>query len=1515
MKGFLQRILNKKLLLLIIAILTFGSGTLIANAWGTCGGSSCGCTSSNSDAATNGTCAAPTTCWYVSAGYGGCRGHSWYQTASYYQYTSGSATCTTGATVVDVYGTYYACTKCSAQDYKETYSYRTVGALGHNYGAWESINSTTHKHTCSRCSHYETENHNLPVNYVNSGQGYKYKSCSKCPYSDVIYYTLNLTLNANGGTINGQTTTSQSPKYNANATLPTPTRAGYTFKGWGYDANTYGVSFSAGYVTPVSINENLKNGDSSATLYAQWEKTVKYSINYMTSSGTTTNQYFYVVFRNHATSASVTSFTNGNYYYTDSLTSVVFSGNTSISSFNDGSTVTKNGYSDWKERGLAKSNSTSYASTLTSTMSVSINDVSASSGTINYYASYQRKPTITYVDYATNVKKSRTLTGSVTIGGTAYDTAGMKYNGIVDRKPVFTFPTQNTMVYGEALSSGVKKNETWTSTGWSTDKTAKAKTYTSSTNLSMGTSYVSSSGTSKMASYGTYTYYGNYQKTVKLTYNPNGGIVNTSAVSYVRYANINSSTPTTTTKTYNAPNAYYKDSSSGLTIYTQESWTYVAPSSSNNYWINNEDYKSVMAFNNTNTGYYSDNKTIWQYAPLVTETVYATWTNESNDVTVLKDAVWDNPKSDNIKVDFEGLENIDVDGIAKVTLTVTLNPSSTQYVANNLYIEDYFNTDMWDFVSSGTSKLVADTSSTNAGTIKWTIGNVTVNQKTTITATYYLRLKEEYWTIDADGNKVTDNINYYINPMNAKGTYAKSVQRYLDSLEGTINSDGTYDVSKVSLDRDDMYYKESKNAHKSYVYVSYHYDTNDIDGTQRYVAYPVDYVQMRDVDWKPEVSTDISISSDKNNIYKITGKDNAYFVQYDTHSTNNSANSVFKLNMKSMLDRSSLFYQITNNVLCIDNILNTKGAIDNFIAVDSSNANLVFDASQIPSTKQKSYTYTTDGSILKVKSALSIRKSVENKLFDSRTAYYLNGAVSTQDIVYATNQDGLTFDIVPNVLITDADDNKTYNFTDASKKITLTIDASNPVIKADSRIRTESESGQHWTASDGYVDINLVDNRTNPEACKQALSFTFEDAVSGVNNPSSKGDWINFINDNVQITLKNVDTNKILFDATPEYEEVQSDYSKISDIIKVTYNSANSVGINNGGSIKLTLDPNNEDLLGHLQLTIKVIDNVGNWEEKTYDIYSFCLTGNVNVVDTLPSADERNEAEIWNGEQGKISISANGWVDRVSVDFEYSLVEASKKELTKRNNITGDEYKINGDYPLDDSNLTGDGTTLYYYLPTEYLKCKWGYVNGEFGGLPLSLAKLSTVEYTLNNDILNTHLNELIANYIAKETGGYVENVNGSNYAIYGTTLYTYPIYKGDTVDSYVDSYTFDGSIIIDETPYPQCVIINGSQYATITYTETDDGYVASIEEQTIITSNWVKIGDEYYKPLEHYFYMPTYAEVRNGEKSNDHYIVQLTAYKDSDTDFVHTVSIQLTMTNDNYGGSLKDLQTNIKDN
>lgn len=1494
----------KKILIVVSAILIILScGTIEAKAGSCSYWQGCGCKDMGYQP--NSGCAG-ISCWWSYYGGYGCNGHNLVGVGSW---ISGSVTCTTGA-----YPVYRITCSNSTCGFYHDYTTGYAAPLGHAESSYSSINTLQHQSKCSRCNDVHTGSHKFS-GWINSGAGYEYQTCNSsstsignyhnltdgngCGTTKTNYYTLTLTLNANGGTVS---TTSISKKYNETITLPTPTRTGYTFKGWGYNKDTYGVSFNAGSVSPVSINSNLKNGNTSATLYAQWEKSIKYNITYLSSNGTQTTNYFTVVFRNNAKNASITSFTNGSTYYTDNVNGAVFTGLTSISSFKDSSKVTKNGYSDWVERGIAKGNTSSVASTISSTLSASVSEVSASSGTINYYASYQRKPTITYVDYGTNKMVSKTLTGSVTVGGVAYDTAGMCYNGTVDRKPVFTFPVQNTMVYGEALSSGVKKNETWKSTGWSLDKTAKAKSYTSGSSLSMGTNYVSSSGTSKMASYGTYTYYGNYQKGVTLTFDANGGKVvglERSSIPFVRYANINSSTPTTTVKTYNIPNAQYIDESSGLPIYTQESWTFIEPSEDNNFWINNEDYKNSIVFENTYTGYYSENKTIWRFSPKVTETVYATWTNESNDVSVLKDAVWDNPKSDNINVDFEGLENIDINGIAKVTLTVTLNPAGTTYVANNLYIEDYYNADMWDFVSTNTKNFGVDTSGTNAGTIKWTIGNVTVNKKTTITATYYLKLKEEYWTIDADGNKVTDNVNYYINPMNGKANYAKSVQAYLDSLKGAVNSDGTYDVKNILLNRDNFYYKESTKAHKSYVYVNYHYDNNVLDGTQRYVAYPVDYVQMRDVDWKPEVSTDISISSDTNNIYQVIGADNTYFVQYDTHSTD-SSNSIFKLNMNSMLDRSSSFYQITNNILNISNT--TKGDIDNFIAVDGSNANLVFDSNLIPSTKQKSYTYTTDNSILKVKSALSIRSSVAKKL-DNRIAYYLNGAVSTQDIVYATNQDGLQFDIVPNVLITDADDNKEYLFTDTNKKITLTIDATNPIITADSRIRTQSEDGVKWTVSDGYIDINLVDSKTNPEAKTQVLTFKIEDKVSGINDPNATNDWITAIKDNVQVTLVNKDSGKTVFD-----------YSKnnYGGIVAVKYNSRS--GMNKTGSISVTLNPNNSDLLGHLQLTIKVIDNVGNWETKTYDIYSFCLTGNVNVVDTLPSADERNEAEIWNGEQGKVSISANGYVDRVSVDFEYSLVEASKKEIIKRNNITGDEYKINGDYPYDDSNLTASKETVTY-LANKYLKCKWGYESGEIGGMPLSLAELATTEYTLNNSILNAHLDELIANYIANETGGYVANINGNNYAIYGTTLYTYPIYSGDEIKSYLDSYTLDGSVIMNETPYPVNVIINGSKYAPITYTETDNGYRATIEEQTIFNSEWVKVGNEYLKPLVHYFYMPTYAEVRNGENANDHYIVQLTAYKDSGTDFVHSVSIQLTMTNDNYGGSLKDLQTNIKDN
>lgn len=1403
------------------------------------------------------------------------------------------------------------CEDCTWENVPDPYWDNTIlTALNHSMSDYVKVDNTYHIASCTRsgCTHTHKEKHTAS-DWINSGKGYKYKNCvgstitcssDYCDLDDTNgcgateiqtqWYKLTLKLDYNGGTLSGASSSSRTVTYGNTTQLPTPTRTGYTFKGWGYSKNTYSVSYTGGQsVLAETINSALKDGNVSTTLYAQWEKTIRYNISYLSSSGTQTTDSFYVVFRNNATSATVSSYTNGNYYYTDSTSSVIFSGTKAISSFKDNSTVTKNGYSDWVERGIVKGNTTSYATTIGSTLSVSTSD----SGTINYYASYQRKPTITYVDYATNTLKTRTLTGSVTIGGVTYDTAGMCYNGTVDRKPVFTFPTQNTMVYGEALSSGVVKNETWTSNGWSLDTTARNKIYTSGTNVSMGTYYVAQQ--SKMASYGDYTYYGNYAKDVTLVCDPNGGFIKqqiltysrsaNSTISYTRYANINSSTPTTTSKTFTLAKAQYLGEN-GLDKYTQGSWVYGSGQT-------NTDFYSKVVGTNKN-----DLSGEFTFTPLVSETVYASWTNQTAqtkyepEVTVSKKAEWNNPNSDDSSVDFDADGDIDIDGIVKVTLTVKVDNKSGSGLVN-FSVLDYFDTEIWEYASTygyTCSKGSLDgLYGSNAGNLKWEIASGNANKITsdaTYTCTYYLKLKEKYWTETPDGEMVTDETTYYINPIED-----------LTKYKATIKSDGTLNYSSD--------YYSTNEGRKAYTYALYtivHDGGTKLDGTQRYVPYSTSnsFVLMDHVHWKPTVNQ-VIISSSKNNIYKDISAlySNTYFVQYDTRSSD-SSNSLFNVTINSSIMRSYSYYQITNNLFDIKTASKLEQVLNNSIGINASSSAISKNTTSSDLDKINGF---KTGTLLNLSSAKNLHTAV-----NTGGLQYIYGALTSQNTMYATNQDGLKLSIYPFTRTTCTDDNKVFETTRdttelANKRLDIIIDASNPIITPDSRIKTESESGQQWTVSDGYVDINLVDNRTNPEATTHTLAFTFEDKISGVNDPRATSDWITAIKDNVQVTLVNKDSGKTVFDYNT---------STYGSIVSVKYNTINNM--NKTGSVSVTLDPNNEDLLGHLELTIKVIDNVGNWETKTYDIYSFCLTGNVNVVDTLPSADERNEAEIWNGEQGKIQISANGYVDRVSVDFEYTLVEASKKELTKRNNITGDEYKINGDYPYDDSNLTATKETVTY-LANKYLKCKWGYVSSELGGMPLSLAELATTEYTLNNSILNAHLNDLIANYIANETGGYVQNVNGNNYAIYGTTLYTYPIYSGDEIKSYLDSYTLDGSVIMNETPYPVNVIINGSQYATINYTEKDNSYVASIEEQTVFTSNWVKVGNEYLRPLEHYFYMPTYAEVRNGENANDHYIVQLTAYKDSGTDFVHSVSIQLTMTNDNYGGSLKDLQTNIKDN
>lgn len=1551
MKNFLK---SKLLFIITIAFITIGIGTIDANA-GSCGyNSGCGC--KDRGMTPNNGCAG-ISCWFDRSTGRGCNGHNLGTT----EYISSTATCTSGG--VKNYIIYCSNSTCGGL---HSYSIPT-GALGHLMTGWYEISGTHHKKHCQRggCSYYQTDYHHYTTSHwVNSGQGFEYKTCGDCRYQPRNWYWLNVTLHSNGGTFTtGETKQTQSVIYYNNVYLPTCVRTGYRHTGWGYyNGNTYEndstisypytLQFGNGNHATYSLRSDVKNGTCNVVLYAQWEKTIKYNIQYLSNSGTVVNNSFYVAYQNYSPSAHIYSYTNGATYATGGNTSnsVFNSGLISISSFKDGNKITALTYNDWVKRGIAKENSNSWSTTIGAIIPSTWDEMSYDGQSVNYYASYERLPSILLKDYGTDKVIFETIYGTVTKGGVVYNTAGLKSNGTVDRYPVFSFRALNTMKFSEATAApGINKQETWSPLGWSKAQTnniyntqhpegkkAINRTYAHSANLSMGSD--TASQTSKMESYGTYVYNANYTKTPVLTYHANGGKVLNSPYttqSYTRYANINNNVagnykPSTfTTERKDSPNAYYTDPITGLTIYTQQHYSYAAPSASNNYWINQHPLAANALLRNkhVNTNNYVNNTAIWDYVPLVTETVYAKWANESKDVSVLKQSVWNQSGKDTYDQSFNISKNKLTDGVAKVTLTVTLNPANTNnYTAENLYIEDYYNSAMWDYVSGS-----ADIGRVNAnsdGSIKWTIGDVEVNNNVkTIKATYYVRLKEEYWTKDADGNLVTNLRNYYINPMNGKSTYAASVQAYLDSLIGTINTDGTYDEKAVQLNRDNMYYKESTKSHKSYIYVNYHYGTTDLDGTQRNVAYPVDYVRMQYIKYVPDSLTDITISSNTNNIYNnLDAKDpNTYFVQYDTHSTNNSMNSRFNLQIKSRITRSYQFYQITNNIFD----LSTKtGDINNYLEIDNRYKNPVFSTDKLVSeaNKQTGTTYNTDGSVLKVYSAFNKRSEGANKLADGRTAYYLTATLTSLNNLYATNQDGLNFDIIPTMITTDAYKNETHSYSDTVDKINLTIDATNPIITPDNRIKTESEKYGKWTESDGYIDINLVNGNTDPIPQTHYLTFTFEDKVSGVNDPRiSTSDWIDTINENIQVTLINTDTNKVLFD----YKTNDYNKSPYNQFLKVTYDNTyngKTEKMNKTGSIKLTLDPSKDDFLGHLELTIRVIDNVSNWEEKTYDIYAFCLTGEVNVVDTLPNADEHLPAEIWNGEQGKVSVEAAGWVDRVTVIFENSLIQDTKLDVSQRNDLTGDDYKINGDYPVDNSNLTTSKAEVTY-LPKRYLKCRWGYENNTLGGLPLTNAEINTTKLTINNSILNEHLSELINNFILINSYGIPEEILGSDYAIIEDTLYTNPIYNNGKLKQYSHSYKTYGLTEFDGINYPTDIIIDGKYSTTINYTriyktnpdtgEVEEFLVSKIEEQSIYSSEWVQTSDGYYlRPFYHYFFMPRNAEPRySGSTGLKYYLVELTSYKDSEKDFKHEVSIQLRFTNNPTGEPPKKPQTNIKDN
>ncbi len=69
----------------------------------------------------------------------------------------------------------------------------------------------------------------------------------------------------------GSAATSVQATYDANATLPTPTRQGYTFKGWDTKADGTGTRYQAGTIAKPNLTATA---NATVTLYAQWEPTI-----------------------------------------------------------------------------------------------------------------------------------------------------------------------------------------------------------------------------------------------------------------------------------------------------------------------------------------------------------------------------------------------------------------------------------------------------------------------------------------------------------------------------------------------------------------------------------------------------------------------------------------------------------------------------------------------------------------------------------------------------------------------------------------------------------------------------------------------------------------------------------------------------------------------------------------------------------------------------------------------------------------------------------------------------------------------------------------------------------------------------------------------------------------------------------------------------------------------------------------------------------------------------------------
>ena len=823
-------------------------------------------------------------------------------------------------------------------------------------------------------------------------------------------------------------------------------------------------------------------------------------------------------------------------------------------------------------------------------------------------------------------------------------------------------------------------------------------------------------------------------------------------------------------------------------------------------------------------------------------------------------AEWENLSSDNATVDYDiykgntipEADKVDVNGIAKVVVTVDIqntnyngknvagdNETFTATAINNKIIET-IDTNKWTYLSSKGITVSNGDCKISGNVITWEPKN---NVTGTHTMTYYVQLKEAYWD-------VADKTLYDIESKKTVWTYD------IGELDNQINN------QKIN----GMYGDTRTNYHN-----------------------PVK-LQMRPVKWNPnkEYISPISISSNNSNttgkawnFYQKKDATNTYYIKYNTKA--GEAKSQFKLSFFSVLKRARAGYQVNDMYFDSHYSIGAKSEMYDYYTKNTSGS---YSWNKESLGTNVNYSATNIASHTGIKAALLKFVKVDVNRTNDTSGLAVNSAdartkmIATQTNTVVNGDNGARIDVYPQVKINGEQGVVTSDTDVSNKKISLIVDAKDPTL-------TYVPNGEitYDDVTNPFIDINL--NSSFASESPKTLQFNFNDDVSGISNPGRySDDWITNSNQNIQVRLERLgykEDRSIINYATysglssSEKAKVYNDPILIydnkanitNDIVTINYNTTGT-----GGNFKVKLDPNNPDVLGHLRLTVRVIDNVGNYLNKTYDLYVLSVTGKVSISPYLPRYKDAlrfNTTNVFkSGEAGELSIRAKGYVDRITTYFGDELTTLAEEEASLHNIFSSDHYHMNGNYPSDNDSRYGT-------LPAKYQKVTWGYEETELGGLPIKLSQQYTNAVTVTSDYINNNLDALLN-----------ENV------------ITVPAkYEGSSLVQ--SSYTIAFSSEVNSKGLPKYVVVNGKAKAELSWTTENNRNKVSFDTIVTTTTDWTKVGNEKLRPMVHSFYMPVSA--KKGE-----YRVNVSAYKDG-----HKVTINVPVKVD--GAILNEIRTRIRDN